>query len=101
MIPILTKSTKSSKRENEEHISEDKNLPDTKEVREDEDKVEGQSEETDDPFALFSSVTLHHNEAGREESMIYNQEDSMYTSVAYTITSNASPQKKAGGFLKR
>lgn len=91
MIPILTKSSKASKRANES-MSEDMSAVAPP-------NASGQPTDESDPFSQFNSVTLHYNEAGREESMVYNQEESMYTSVAYTITSNG--QHKSKGFLKR
>lgn len=54
---------------------------------------------TDDPFANFSSVTLHYNEPeNTDEQMIYNESDStMYTSVAYTTIHDS----RLKSFLKR
>lgn len=96
MIPVLTKSKNSEKKDKESELSED-DINGTKKQT----KIDPNSNgDSDDPFAKFSSVTLHYDEVGREESMVYNQEDSMYTSVAYTITNN-SPVKGKGGFLRR
>ncbi|CAK7897593.1 flippase kinase 1 [[Candida] anglica] len=94
MIPVLTKS-KSSKRDQQRESSEDKKTT-NKQKEEKEDKLS----EEGDPFAQFSSVTLHYDETScLDDSMMYNKEDSMYTSVAYTIT-NTSPSK-GKSFLKR
>ncbi|KAL7663801.1 non-specific serine/threonine protein kinase [[Candida] zeylanoides] len=91
MIPVLTKSSKASKRASES-MSEDLSAVAPP-------SASDQPADESDPFSQFNSVTLHYNEAGREDSMVYNQEDSMYTSVAYTITSNG--QHRSKGFLKR
>ena len=51
-----------------------------------------------DPFALFSSVTLHYDDAQEApDPIVYDQNDSF--NVAYTIT-NTSPARSKG-FLKR
>lgn len=54
-----------------------------------------------DPFANFSSVTLHYNEAdSANDQMVYNEVDNtMYTSVAYTMTNDSSTKQK--NFLKK
>ncbi|KAK6461128.1 kinase-like domain-containing protein [Scheffersomyces coipomensis] len=60
--------------------------------------------DSNDPFANFSSVTLHYgNEspAGIDNSTSQTvAEDTAFSSVAYTMTSNRSPMKQKG-FLKR
>lgn len=56
-----------------------------------------------DPFANFSSVTLNYNENDViDQSVMFGKDNSIYTSVAYTMTNNNtdSPRKQKG-FLRR
>lgn len=54
-----------------------------------------------DPFANFSSVTLNYNEDEVDQSVIYGLDNSIYTSVAYTMTNNTDSPRKQKGFLRR
>ena len=101
MIPVLYKTNKTHEKcngsednlENEPHPAKKTESPD------------------DDPFANFSSVTLHYNEPGPvvDNSTSEATDSTIYTSVSYTMSSdmvidhyknNASPQKQKN-FLKR
>ncbi|KAI3403125.2 NRC2 [Candida oxycetoniae] len=61
-------------------------------------------DDPNDPFAKFNSVTLRYGQEPEEVSnldAIYSPERSAYTSIAYTMTSNANSPVKQKGFLKR
>jgi len=96
MIPVLAKSTKKYEKpaESVDLKTEDSVSSGTKSLAKD----------ANDPFANFSSVTLHYNEGGQDSNdpMVFNSESTVYTSVAYTMTSpnHRSPSKQKG-FLKR
>lgn len=93
MIPVLSKNKRADKVER--YDSEEDQITDsTTDVSENKDIL-------NDPFANFSSVTLHYNELDSgDDQMVYNEADNtVYTSVAYTMTNDSSPKPKH--FLKR
>ncbi|CUM57243.1 uncharacterized protein AC631_03890 [Debaryomyces fabryi] len=93
MIPVLSKTKKSDRIERYDS-EEDQATDSATDISENKDVL-------NDPFANFSSVTLHYNELDSgSDQMVYNEADStLYTSVAYTMTNNSSPKPK--NFLKR
>lgn len=93
MIPVLSKSKKAEKIERYDSVEDSQVTDSATDVSEN--KV------LNDPFANFSSVTLHYNELDSgNDQMVYNEVDNtIYTSVAYTMTNDSSPKLK--GFLKR
>ncbi|KAG2732666.1 hypothetical protein G9P44_003656 [Scheffersomyces stipitis] len=104
MIPVLTKSTKkyTSLKESDDQASNLLNSENNSQ-----NSTTGKKDDTNDPFANFSSVTLHYSESGNNvepnptvESVILNAQNGVYTSVAYTMT-NGSKNAKQKGFLKR
>ncbi|KAK6457266.1 kinase-like domain-containing protein [Scheffersomyces xylosifermentans] len=109
MIPVLTKSTKKYPHLKESDESAAKGFKNGNVTN---GTTNGKKDDTNDPFANFSSVTLHYSEPGfgaepnpADESVILNAQNGVYTSVAYTMTSGnnyskVSPQKQKG-FLKR
>lgn len=122
MIPVLTKTKKPESDGNSRFESEDKKSPsknknsvnknesnnketDTNEIEQDlAAKTDANALKQLDPFANFSSVTLNYNESELiDQSMIYGSDNTLYTSVAYTMTnkSNTGSPKKQKGFLKR
>lgn len=101
MIPVLTKTSKKMDKGPESvdlsgippvGSARSSSTPSSKKV------------DSNDPFANFSSVTLHYSESEVGDDEVYNTENSMYTSVTYTMTSGSgvgrSPQKQKA-FLKR
>lgn len=82
MIPVLQRNSK--KPEKPEHFSTD-----------DRPQLQPPASEND-PFKLFSSVTLHYNE---QDDLCLVGLDSLYTSVAYTMNNRHTSPKK--GFLRR
>lgn len=88
MIPVLTKSKKSEK-SRELSLSYELPAPTP--------QIEGE-----DPFAKFSSVTLHYDDESSDDKLMLGSEPSLYTSVAYTMTSRpGSAQRKQRNFLRR
>lgn len=92
MIPVLTKNKKAEQKpltssKDDEAPAATKAKPDTG---------------GEDPFALFSSVTLHYDDADADDTFMLGSESSLYTSVAYTMTNRpgASP-RRTKGFLRR
>lgn len=86
MIPVLTKNKKAEQKP-ESPVNDEKPFVQN-------------SNDPEDPFALFSSVTLHYDE--NESDAIMGADSSLYTSVAYTMTTKpASSSKKEKGFLRR
>lgn len=93
MIPVLTRNKAKDREKNtNNHFSDDDSSarPQT-----------GVSEIDQDPFKLFSSVTLRYNEAEEEsvDPAIEVGDSSLYTSVAYTMNKRELSPKK--GFLRR
>lgn len=86
MIPVLTKAKKTEKAADVRLSLEEHAPPVVKDT------------ETD-PFALFSSVTLHYDE-GDDEAYMLGSDNSMYTSVAYTMTGSNGVRRQKG-FLRR
>lgn len=93
MIPVLTRSKKSEKKHNEDDVKSDEKSP--------EHPINLDATQ-DDPFANFSSVTLHYDDEGVDNSFMLSGDGSMYTSVAYTMTNSldSSPRRQKG-FLRR
>lgn len=92
MIPVLTKTKKKDKKP-EPKISQEE-PPSTAPSR-------PKSDNEADPFALFSSVTLHYDEGDGDDGYMLGSETSLYTSVAYTMTNQDSGARKQKGFLRR
>ncbi|CUM67773.1 uncharacterized protein PRCAT00005478001 [Priceomyces carsonii] len=98
MIPVLKKAQKQERHvgtESDDLQSATTTTPSNDQPK----KVDGI-----DPFASFSSVTLHYNEdscPSNDQSMIYSADNSIYTSVSYTMTNNGSSTHKQKSFLKR
>lgn len=93
MIPVLTRTKKSEKRTQHDNIKSDELASD---------KVIHSEIEKQDPFANFSSVTLHYDEEGVDNSFMLSSDSSMYTSVAYTMTNTVeSGSRRQRGFLRR
>jgi len=92
MIPVLTKSKKNDKKP-EPKLSQEE-VPSTVASK-------PKSEVEDDPFALFSSVTLHYDEGVGDDAYMLESENSLYTSVAYTMTNQDTGTRKQKGFLRR
>ncbi|KAK6205158.1 kinase-like domain-containing protein [Scheffersomyces amazonensis] len=100
MIPVLTKSSPSKKHEkiidNEDSstLTSDSNSTNT--------AAKAKVIDSSDPFANFSSVTLHYGDELTEEHLnnqsLNVMDDTAYGNVAYTITRSPMKQK---GFLKR
>ncbi|WPK26822.1 hypothetical protein PUMCH_004184 [Australozyma saopauloensis] len=89
MIPVLTKSSKSEQRT---RLSQSK----------DEGLLPPAPSSGEDPFALFSSVSLHYNENEIDDAPIMGSENTLYTSVAYTMTNRPdSEQRKNKNFLRK
>lgn len=93
MIPVLTKTKKSSKNQ-EPVLSQEESSPST--------TSKSKSDSENDPFALFSSVTLHYDEGEGDDSFMLGSDNSLYTSVAYTMTNHQdSGSRRLKGFLRR
>ena len=91
MVPVLTKSSKSEARAKLSQTKDDP-PPTTK----------SNTSDGDDPFALFSSVTLHYHESDTDDSLIMGTENTLYTSVAYTMTNRPeSDSKRKKSFLRK
>lgn len=87
--PVLTKSSKSEQRT---RLSQSK----------DEGLLPPAPSSGEDPFALFSSVSLHYNENEIDDAPIMGSENTLYTSVAYTMTNRPdSEQRKNKNFLRK
>lgn len=100
MIPVLTKTKKLEEVERTVSVGSlgQKELPKADNKEQD---LAAKTPNKPDPFADFSSVTLHYNDAaGTDQSAIYGSDNTIYTSVAYTMTNNSSPRRQKG-FLKR
>lgn len=96
MIPVLTKNKKGDVKK-PEVFSVDESSGSSSASKAQEPSLEP------DPFALFSSVTLHYNETDDHDlAFILGSENSINTSVAYTMSSRPgiSP-RKTKGFLRR
>jgi protein-serine/threonine kinase len=96
MIPVLTKNKKVDNRKQETFSLEEPSASSSNS------KPVDLNPESD-PFALFSSVTLHYNETDDNDlAFMLGTENSVNTSVAYTMNSRpgASPRKQKG-FLRR
>lgn len=93
MIPVLTKAKKNEK-EKDVKLSQDE---------EEEERVSAPKLKSDenDPFASFSSVTLHYDEGNGDDSFMLGSDTSLYTSVAYTMTSQDASPRRQKGFLRR
>lgn len=92
MVPVLTKSRKSPKKEDK--LSQDETTPPS--------PVKPKTDGEKDPFASFSSVTLHYDEGDGDDSYMLGSDSSLYTSVAYTMTNHLSPSnRKQKSFLRR
>lgn len=92
MIPVLTKSSKGDQRTKLSR-SQDKEEPVL---------PPPSSKDGEDPFALFSSVSLHYNENETDDSLIMGTENTLYTSVAYTMTNRPDLEtKKNKSFLRK
>lgn len=87
MIPVLTRSKRAEALDSNDLDDETVSSPPTKKNHLGE----------KDPFANFSSVTLHYSEVGDSDDHFYT-DDSTYTSISYTITnsenSNTSTRKR-------
>lgn len=91
MIPVLTKANKREPREDLSQTQEEDILSPPP-------SMNGQ----EDPFALFSSVSLHYNENEADDSLIMGTENTLYTSVAYTMTNRPeSEARKNKTFLRK
>lgn len=89
MIPVLTKSKRPERRTE---------LPPSQE----EPIYLPNADNKDDPFALFSSVTLRHDDGDVDDNLILETETSLYSSVAYTMTNQTvGTPKRLKGFLRR
>lgn len=82
MIPVLTKTT--SKKNDKAPDSIDMSGAPTPSA----------TDEGKDPFANFSSVTLNYGAVEQEKTNMFTMENSMYTSVAYTMTGASARKKK-------
>lgn len=100
MIPVLTKTKKLE--DIERTVSAESITKKEEPARESkEHDLAAKTPEKVDPFADFSSVTLNYNDAAAtDQSAIYGADNTIYTSVSYTMTSNSSPRRQKG-FLKR
>lgn len=89
MIPVLTKTFKSERNTKLSQSHEEQAPP-------------PQTTEGEDPFALFSSVSFHYNESETDDSLIMGTENSLYASVAYTMTNRPdSEHKRNKSFLRK
>lgn len=91
MIPVLTKAKKGEKEQDVKLSQEDDTAA----------GLHSKLDPENDPFALFSSVTLHYDEGNGDESYVLGSENSLYTSVAYTMTSQDASPRRQKGFLRR
>lgn len=82
MIPVLTRSKKAEALDSSDLDDESTPSPPLKKNHLGE----------EDPFAHFSSVTLHYNDVGDSDDQLYT-DDSTYTGISYTIT-NSEPKSK-------
>lgn len=82
MIPVLTRSKKAEALDSSDFDDEGAPSPSAKKNHMGE----------KDPFAKFSSVTLHYNDVGESDDQLYT-DDSTYTSVSYTITNSDTSAK--------
>ncbi|OBA20449.1 Pkinase-domain-containing protein [Metschnikowia bicuspidata var. bicuspidata NRRL YB-4993] len=89
MIPVLTKTKKPERTADRPPSQEEPaSLP--------------KADAKDDPFAMFSSVTLRHDDEDTEDAHIVENDTTLYSSVAYTMTSHPeSSLKRSKGFLRR
>lgn len=90
MIPVLYKSNKKYEKllsdDEEKKSTEKTNIKGSKDFGEEESKAS--TPVSEDPFANFSSVTLHYNEPGVFD-LPYSS-DNVYSSVSYTMTSESN-----------
>lgn len=103
LIPVISKtkrtdeqSTSGSKADKDNSTAQEKSgslgeLPES-------DIVSPHKPKQNDPFASFSSVSLHYNDESGDQTLEYSND--VYASVAYTIT-NSGGTPKSRGFLKR
>lgn len=90
MIPVLTKTSKSEQKTKLSHTQEATDPPPSL------------NDGGEDPFALFSSVSLHYNENDADDSLIIGTENTLYTSVAYTMTNRPEAESKRNkSFLRK
>ncbi|OVF07232.1 putative serine/threonine protein kinase [Clavispora lusitaniae] len=93
MIPVLTRTKKTDKK------------PQQEDMKSEETSVENSSKfnaSDEDPFANFSSVTLHYDDGDMDDSIMMSGDSSLYTSVAYTMTNHSdSSTRRQKGFLRR
>lgn len=92
MIPVLTKTKKNDKKP-ETKISQEETPTSAPTKHKNDNDV--------DPFALFSSVTLHYDGGDGGDPYMLGTDNSLYTSVAYTMTNQDSGGRKQKGFLRR
>jgi len=83
MIPVLTRSKKAEALDSSDLDDESTSSPPLKKNHLGE----------EDPFAHFSSVTLHYNDVGDSDDQLYT-DDSTYTGISYTITNSESKPKR-------
>lgn len=83
MIPVLTRSKKAEALDSSDLDDESTPSPPLKKNHLGE----------EDPFAHFSSVTLHYNDVGDSDDQLYT-DDSTYTGISYTITNSESKPKR-------
>lgn len=89
MIPVLTKTSKTEPKTNLSQTQETVDSP-------------LNINDGEDPFALFSSVSLHYNENDADDSLIIGTENTLYTSVAYTMTNRPEADSKRNkSFLRK
>lgn len=96
MIPVLTKNKKGETKQ--EALSQEEPSRSSSQSK------RASLDPANDPFALFSSVTLHYNEADDSDlAFMLGTECSVNTSVAYTMNSRpgSSNSRKQKGFLRR
>lgn len=86
MIPVLNKSSGSKPKKIESEFEEGKNMKPKPQSNNLNDKLDPNNDE--DPFKKFSSVTLNYDETANDQ--YYNIENSLYSSVAYTMTGKSA-----------
>lgn len=96
MIPVLTKNKKGDNKK-QEVFSLDEPSGSSSQSK------PASLDPANDPFALFSSVTLHYNETDDNDlAFMLGTESSVNTSVAYTMNSRpGASSRRQKGFLRR
>ncbi|KAG7193436.1 uncharacterized protein KQ657_000854 [Scheffersomyces spartinae] len=102
LIPIISRSKRpedqsTSESKSTKDIDTESEKPKASEELPEADVVLPHKPKQNDPFANFSSVSLHYNDESGDQALEYSTD--VYASVAYTITNSGGTPKK--GFLKR